>query len=162
MKKNVLCFALSVLMLTVFMTSCDNKMPEGTITPAVTPTAATTQAPSTSKETPTPADSTIPSVTSEKGTIKSVECSRNNDVITLNAVTEGLEGTELGVVVLTEEKYADNWRENPNAVINVEQISVDKDGKGSVSVSVPEAVEKCVVCIFYDGGNYICNVGGNS
>lgn len=163
---------LLLLAVALILVSCNNTPKETTTLPTILPTdtqngiptetqtnipetpADTTPMTSTIAEvTPTQSPEPTPTVAEKK--IEKMDGVRNGELYTLNVTTKGLEGEELGVVVLTDEKYFDNWKENPDAVIDIAQFSVDDNGNGSITVTVPEDISEFFICVSYDGGNLI-------
>lgn len=147
-KKLLLIFLLFAMFL---LASC-KKAPENTeITPTELPVTTETTVPSTS---------VIPSLT-ENSYLDSVKYSRDGDHLTVNITDSKKQSSEFGVIILTDAKYADNWKENISALIDIAQLSTDDSGKGSVTLNVPESVSEFTICISHSVGNYIENVGGS-
>lgn len=148
MKKNLL---LIFLLLAILLLASCKKEPVST---EVTPTLPITT------ETSAPAASLTPSLT-EGSYFDSVKYSRDGDTLVINVVDGKSKNCEFGVIILTDEKYANSWKENQSAVIDIAQLSTDYSGKGSVELTVPQSVSNFVICISHSGGNYILQVGGN-
>ena len=143
-----------LLAVALLFVSCKDIPEETTGAPTVLPTKTDSEAPKTTSGA-TAVPSPEPTTAVEEKKIEKMDGVRNGELYTLNVTTKGLEGEELGVVVLTDEKYLDNWKDNPDAVIDIAQFSVDDNGKGSITVTVPADISEFFICVSFDGGNLI-------
>ena len=103
----------------------------------------------------------VPETTVQEWKLESVDYSRDGDVISVN-VNGNMYDTELGILILTSKDNVNNWHENKDALIDLGQIHMGADGKGSATLTVDQEISEFVICITYQGGEYILAVGGQS
>lgn len=103
----------------------------------------------------------VPETTVQEWKLESVDYSRDGDFISVN-VNGNMYDTELGILILTSKDNVNRWHENKDALIDLGQIHMGADGKGSATLTVDQEISEFVICITYQGGEYVLAVGGQS
>lgn len=152
MIKRLICLCL--LLFAVLLCSCN-----GNSEKTATPTPSNTQTDTGIAPTESAVPTTVQTVQTNTG-IESVSCKKNGSSVEIAVFDSKLAGEELGVLVLTDEKFVESWTENPSTVIAISQLSLDKNGKGIVNLDVGSDISSFAICISYSGGNYIEQIGG--
>ena len=142
MKKQLLC----IILLSVCILSCScNKQTENTTT--VPNTETETTAPSENTETTTMTD------VADFGADTFFK--RNGDILSVEFKNKEYADQQLSVLVLKDAKYIDSWKDNPDVVINIGQLTLDDNGEGSVELLASSEYEEVYVCISAQDGKNV-------
>lgn len=147
MKRKISLFLMLVFVL--LLASCDKTIQD---TPSAVPTGISQE------PTAIPTTDTLPTpsaTVTEEGGLSFAKHTKQGSTLTVEVVGNKKTDSQLGVVLLTSEKYLETWKDNPEALIDIGQITLDDDGKGSITLMLSKEDAEYVICITHSGGNYI-------
>ncbi len=137
MKKIIVCICALLLVVCGVLCGCKGKeQPENS-------TAATTE-----KEKPaaTPADGIM-------------SCTKNGAAVTVNITLTECAGKEVSLVAILDPQYQYTWSENASACLSdIGQICLDKDGKGTHTLTLKAENEPVYIILTAESGSYISEV----
>ena len=107
--------------------------------------------------TPNPPDN---GTTETVAKIDSVKYSREGTNLVIEVNDSDYKNTDLGVVILVNKHFKDSWKNDPSVLIDLGQISLDENGKGSITLTVPEKYTRFAFCITAPDCEYVESVGG--
>ena len=119
----------------------ESSAPEITTT-APTTAEITTATPTTSENTPVVSD---PHAT--------VSCARAGSLVTLTVNANGHASEEATILVLTDKAYLESWQSHPDALVDLDQITLDENGHATVTLTVSETITAFVIAVTFADGN---------
>lgn len=149
MKKILICFMLLAL---CTLGGCQSKPnPGGTETDALTTTAPVSQSTPAGTD---PGD-THPETKPADGVLN---CQRSGDTLTVTITLTECAGQEVSILALTDRQYQYTWSENPDATHDIGQITLDSQGRGSLTLKPKSADDPVCVILTASSGSYIVEV----
>lgn len=149
MKKVLIC---AVLLAVCILGGCK----DGT-EPGSTENDAVTTAPVSGSE-------TSPAGTAPAGTLPALsadgvlECQKSGDTLTVTVTLPECAGQEVSLLTLSDPQYQYTWSENPDALSDIGQITLDGQGKGSLTLKLKSESDPVYVILTAADGSYTAEV----
>ncbi len=143
MKKILIC---AVLLSLCVVSGCKSKTePDGT--EAVTTTASV----SVSETAPA---GTLPTLPADGA----LSCERSGDTVTVTVTLTECAGQEVSLLALSDSQYQYTWPDNPDALSDIGQITLDGQGKGSLVLKLKNETDPVCIILTASSGSYISEV----
>ena len=119
-------------------------------------TENTTTVPNTETETTAPSENTETTTMTDVADFGAdTFFKRNGDILSVEFKNKEYADQQLSVLVLKDGKYIDSWKDNPDVVINIGQLTLDDNGEGSVELLASSEYEEVYVCISAQDGKNV-------
>lgn len=147
MKKILIC---TLLLAACMLAGCKSKtQPGSTETDVLTSTA-----PVSLSETSPAGTTPIPTLPAD-GVLS---CQRSGDTLLVNVTLPECAGGEVSLLALSDPQYQYSWSENPDALLDIGQITLDSQGNGTLTLKLKSATEPVCVILTAASGSYTMEV----